>query len=180
MSTMETDSRLPWSTSPRIPSLARPSLWCVLLTSARLANAQLYGQSIGGAVVLDTAAAFPDMVAGIIIENTFVSLETLVPHVMPAIPQLLVSLLLSERWDAGKVMPKIPKATPVLFLSGKRDELVPQGQMIKLRELRGDGKYRWHEYPQGTHNDTYVTPQYWEDIGEWLNDEITGKSKEKQ
>lgn len=150
------------------------------MSGVELADIQLYGQSIGGAVVLDTAAAFPDMVSGIIIENTFLSLETLVPHVMPALPQLLVSLLLTERWNASKAMPKIPKTTPILFLSGKRDELVPQGQMIKLRELRGDGKYRWREYPEGTHNDTYVAPKYWADIGEWLSDEISGPPKKKE
>lgn len=129
--------------------------------------------------MLDTAAAFPDMVAGAIIENTFVSLESLVPNVMPALPPVLVKLLLSERWDAAKAIPKIPKDTPILFLSGKRDELVPQAQMLALRELRlrGGGKYSWREFPEGTHNDTYVAPAYWEEIGLWLYEELEGKEK---
>lgn len=120
------------------------------------------------------------MVSGLIIENTFVSLASLVPHVMPALPPLLVNLLLTERWDAAKAMPLIPKDTPVLFLSGKRDELVPQAQMIQLRELREKrgGKYRWKEIPQGTHNDTYIDPEYWIEIGVWLDEEIVGQ-KEK-
>ncbi|BEI88559.1 uncharacterized protein CcaverHIS019_0112770 [Cutaneotrichosporon cavernicola] len=140
----------------------------------------LYGQSIGGAVVLDTAAAFPDMVSGVIIENTFVSLASLVPHVMP-VPPILVNLLLSERWDAAKALPKIPKSTPILFLSGRRDELVPQAQMLALRELRlrQGGKCCWREFPHGTHNDTYVAPAYWDEIGDWLRKEIEGGEKEK-
>ncbi|KLT44985.1 alpha/beta-hydrolase [Cutaneotrichosporon oleaginosum] len=141
----------------------------------------LYGQSIGGAVVLDTAAAFPDMVSGAIIENTFVSLESLVPSVMPMLPPLLVRLLLSERWDAATAIPKIRKDTPILFLSGRRDELVPQAQMLALRELRRrtGGKCRWREFPEGTHNDTYVAPSYWEEIGAWLREEVEGEKAEK-
>lgn len=34
----------------------------------------LYGQSIGGAVSLDLAAANPDRISGIILENTFLNL----------------------------------------------------------------------------------------------------------
>ncbi|BEJ17657.1 hypothetical protein CspHIS471_0610580 [Cutaneotrichosporon sp. HIS471] len=121
-----------------------------------------------------------NMVSGVIIENTFVSLESLVPHVMP-VPPFLVNLLLSERWDAAKALPKIPKSTPILFLSGRRDELVPQAQMLALRELRlrQGGKCCWREFPHGTHNDTYVAPAYWDEIGVWLREEIEGGEKDK-
>ncbi|WOO77310.1 Protein bem46 [Vanrija pseudolonga] len=134
----------------------------------------VYGQSIGGAVCLDTAAAYPDMVSGVIVENTFLSLTTLVPHVMPVIPKPVVSLLLSDPWDATKTLPLIPKDTPILFLSGKQDQLVPQPQMLALRKLRGDGKYRWREF-DGTHNDTYLAPAYWSEIDRWLKQEVEGE-----
>ncbi|GMK57417.1 hypothetical protein CspeluHIS016_0402510 [Cutaneotrichosporon spelunceum] len=140
----------------------------------------LYGQSIGGAVALDTAAAFPDMVAGVIVENTFTSLAALVPHVMP-VPPLLVRLLLSERWDALAALPKIPAKTPILFLSGRRDELVPQAHMRDLRDLRQrlGGRGRWREFADGSHNDTYVVPAYWDEIGAWLREEIEGDKEKK-
>lgn len=111
------------------------------------------------------------MVSGVIVENTFLSLTSLVPHVMPVIPKPVVSLLLSDPWDATKTLPLIPKDTPILFLSGKQDQLVPQPQMLALRKLRGDGKYRWREF-DGTHNDTYLAPAYWSEIDRWLKQEI--------
>lgn len=133
----------------------------------------LYGQSIGGAVCIDTAAAYPDMVSGVILENTFMSLTSLVPHVMPALPQLLVSVLLSERWDASKTLPLIPAKTPILFLSGRQDGLVPPAQMKALRALREKrgGVFTWREF-DGTHNDTYMAPAYWIEIAQWLQDEV--------
>jgi fermentation-respiration switch protein FrsA (DUF1100 family) len=109
----------------------------------------------------------------VIVENTFVSLTSLVPHVMPFIPLLLVRLLLSEKWDAAKTISLIPATTPMLFLSGKQDQLVPQSQMLALRALRGDGRLRWCEF-DGTHNDTYLNPGYWIEIRIWLEQEIEG------
>lgn len=43
----------------------------------------LYGQSIGGAVAIDLAARRPAHVDGLIVENTFLSLPLLVPHLLP-------------------------------------------------------------------------------------------------
>lgn len=87
-----------------------------------------------------------------------------------------MNLLLSERWDAAKTLPQIPAATPMLFLSGKQDELVPQAQMKQLHKLRGTGSSRWREF-NGTHNDTYLNPEYWAEIDKWLAEEIEHKVK---
>lgn len=116
------------------------------------------------------------MVSGVIIENTFVSLTELVPCVMPALPPVLVNLLLTERWDARKAMKLIRGDMPVLMLSGIRDEIVPQSQMKELRKIRGEGKVRWKEF-DGSHNDTYVVAGYWEEIGQWIQEEIIGKKE---
>jgi pimeloyl-ACP methyl ester carboxylesterase len=144
----------------------------------------LFGQSIGGAVCLSTAAAHPDMVSwsghpeadmqvsGVIVENTFLSLTSLVPHVMRFLPPLLVRLLLSDPWDATKTLPLIPASTPVLFLSGRQDELVPQPQMIALRDLRASSekaRFRWCEF-DGQHNDTYLSQDYWRQVALWIDD----------
>lgn len=102
------------------------------------------------------------------------SLTSLVPHVMPFLPPLLVRLLLSETWDAAKTLPLIPASTPVLFLSGRQDELVPQPQMIALRTLRSSkekAKWRWCEF-DGHHNDTYLSVDYWREIAQWLDSEV--------
>lgn len=116
------------------------------------------------------------MVSGIVVENTFVSLTELVPCVMPALPPLLVNVLLTERWDARKAMKQIRKDMPMLMLSGIRDEIVPQAQMKELKALRIDGRVSWKEF-NGTHNDTYVYPGYWEAIEQWIDEEVIGSNE---
>ena len=92
---------------------------------------------------------------------------------MPQLPKVLLPLLLTEHWDAAKTIPHIPPSTPVLLLSGKRDQLVPPSQMVKLRELRGQGKMRWREF-DGEHNDTFLAKGYWDEVALWLKEEIEG------
>jgi fermentation-respiration switch protein FrsA (DUF1100 family) len=137
---------------------------------------EVYGQSIGGAVCLYAAAKFSDKISGVIIENTFVSLSSLIPFILPQLPKALLPLLLTEKWDAAKAMPHIPAWTPILFLSGKRDQLVPPSQMKALLELRADGKSRWREF-DGEHNDTFLARGYWEEVAKWLREEIEGLEK---
>lgn len=109
--------------------------------------------------------------AGVIVENTMLSFQTLVPLIMPQIPRFLLPILLTEHWDAHKTVPLIPSTTPILFLVGKRDTLVKAEQMLALRKLRGSGITRWREF-DGEHNDTCLQPGYWEEIGKWLKEEI--------
>ena len=90
---------------------------------------------------------------------------------MPQLPSFLLPLLLTERWDASTCLPHISPKLPILFLSGKRDALIPPAQMARLYELRGDGKKRWKEL-DGEHNDTYLAKGYWEEIGDWLKEEV--------
>jgi fermentation-respiration switch protein FrsA (DUF1100 family) len=110
-------------------------------------------------------------VSGVIIENTFVSLSSLIPLIMPQIPKFLLPILLTEHWDARKTLPNIPASTPVLMLSGKRDGLVPPSQMKALKALRGEGRCTWREF-DGEHNDTCLSPEYWTEVGIWLRDEV--------
>ncbi|RSH89329.1 hypothetical protein EHS25_002441 [Saitozyma podzolica] len=131
----------------------------------------LYGQSLGGAVCLYAASTHPDLVSGVIVENTFFSLSTLIPLIMPQIPRFFLPILLTEHWDASKTLPLIPSSTPILMLSGKQDALVPQTQMITLRNLRGDGRCTWREL-NGEHNDTCLTPEYWAEVKDWLTNEV--------
>ncbi|KAL7423268.1 bem46 protein, variant [Cryptotrichosporon argae] len=135
----------------------------------------VYGQSIGGAVCLYAASAFPDLVSGIIVENTFLSLTRLVPYILPYVPAFLLPVLLTERWDARTTVPLIPERTPFLMLSGIHDRLVPPAEMRALRALREErADVSWTEV-EGEHNDTYLKPGYWEAVRDWLEREIEGK-----
>ena len=108
---------------------------------------------------------------GIIIENTFVSLESLIPLIMPQIPKFLLPVLLTERWDSHLYLPKIRPEVPMLFLSGRRDSLVPQPQMLSLKKIReqSGGRIRWKEL-DGEHNDTCLAEGYWDEVKAWLKE----------
>jgi len=112
--------------------------------------------------------------SGVIIENTFISLPTLIPEILPMLPKLVLPVLLTEKWDANLTVPRIPHSTPMLFLAGRRDELVPPSHMKALLTLRGKGKARWRDF-DGGHNDTCIAPGYWEAIREWMTEEIEGQ-----
>ncbi|KAJ2459083.1 bem46 protein, variant [Coemansia sp. RSA 2424] len=141
------------------------------------ANTKLvaYGQSLGGAVAIDIVAANEPEFAGIILENTFLSIGKLIPSVLPILKW--VKFLASEKWDSEKVVRQI-NSVPVLFLSGLQDDLVPPPHMRKLYELLSrnqDGKrmkVTWEEFATGKHNDTFAQPGYFEAIARWWKDTV--------
>lgn len=90
-----------------------------------------------------------------ILENTLLSIRTLVPLIMPYFkPFLVVPSLLTEQWDATKTIPTIKPETPMLLLAGQKDELVLPVQMREIKALRekAGGKVKWVEFPNGTHS----------------------------
>ncbi|KAF5309529.1 hypothetical protein D9619_012315 [Psilocybe cf. subviscida] len=156
----------------------------------------LYGQSIGGAVAIDLASKnqqTPDApIRALILENTFTSLPALVPHVMPPLGRF--AFLCHQKWDSASKVPSIPAETPVLMLSGVKDEIVPREHMrrlwtvVKARKRRdgttekvvsrsgekGDGdevhgNSKFVEFPSGTHNDTCVQAGYWNVIADFMS-----------
>lgn len=50
----------------------------------------------------------------------------------------------------------MPSTFPVLFLAGKKDELVVPGQMKGLWELCSSEQKEWREYDEGTHSESAV------------------------
>lgn len=111
----------------------------------------LYGQSIGGAVSIDLVYRNPDKINGLILENTFLSLPSLVPHVLPLLGPF--SFLCHQKWDSASKIGKIPKTTPMLMLSGLQDEIVPASQMVELKRLAGEKRVEWVEFADGNHSE---------------------------
>lgn len=134
----------------------------------------VYGQSIGGAVGIDLTARNQSRIAGLIVENTFRSLRSLVPHVMPLLRW--AAPLCHQRWESetrilemvstGDLVPKM------LFLSGGKDEMIPSHHMKHLHSLVDrpelKEKISLHIFPEGTHNDTCLQPGYFEAIAEFI------------
>lgn len=125
-----------------------------------------YGQSIGGAVAIDLAARNPASVHALILENTFLSIPELIPHVLP--PVRPFAFLCREYWNSAVAITKVSSKVPTLFLSGRQDELVPPPHMDALFAKCNSAVKVKKEFADGTHNDTCIKPGYFEAIGEFL------------
>ncbi|XJO77632.1 hypothetical protein BDV3_002185 [Batrachochytrium dendrobatidis] len=130
----------------------------------------VYGQSIGGAVAINLVSENKDRISALIIENTFLSLRKLIPHVIKLLRPFV--FLCHQIWDSERAIGKIVDI-PVLFLSGKRDELIPQQHMIELRARLIQERTRagsrtdnteFEEFENGGHNDTCIQEGYFEAI----------------
>jgi abhydrolase domain-containing protein 13 len=84
----------------------------------------IYGQSLGGAVGIRLVAKNQSQgdIAGLVLENTFLSMRKLIPSVIP--PAKYLTLLCHQVWPSESMLPSITEV-PVLFLSGLQDEIVP-------------------------------------------------------
>ncbi|KAF5354203.1 hypothetical protein D9756_007024 [Leucocoprinus leucothites] len=148
----------------------------------RLSPVILYGQSIGGAVSIDLVSKNPDKITAIILENTFTSLPNLIPHTLPLLRPF--AFLCHQKWDSMSKVPKIPSSTPILMLSGLKDEIVPKEQMRALFEAfakrdekttlggkeykAGVERTKYLEFPDGGHNDTCVQDGYWTAVANFI------------
>ncbi|CAG8697206.1 7006_t:CDS:2, partial [Acaulospora morrowiae] len=129
-----------------------------------------YGQSLGGAVSIDLVSRNEDKFSGMILENTFLSIPKVIPHVMPALRYL--TFLCHQIWPSEKYIQQIAH-TPILFLSGKRDELVPPFHMRTLHDLSITSEAKiFKEFVYGTHNDTCLQPEYFDVVYEFLKREV--------
>ena len=123
----------------------------------------LYGQSLGGGVCIKTASLVGEKLAGIIVENTFTCIDDLVIDIAEShykwhwfkYLKLLLACLITSRWTSFHYITKLK--TPILFLSGLRDELIPPSHMRALYEASIQSKLRRIEtFANGSHNDTHV------------------------
>lgn len=115
----------------------------------------VFGRSLGGAVGLALAAANPPpALAGVIVENTFTSINNMIDVVLP--PLRWAKRLNRNVWDSAGVVGRLD--LPMLFMSGAEDELVPPRMMAALYEgatAGGWGRKKMVVIAGGTHNDTW-------------------------
>jgi len=126
----------------------------------------IYGQSLGGSVGFHLASYAEKEgieLAGLIVENSFLSIGKMVDEVMPVVSPLK-GILLRNRWDSNMIAPALE--IPVLYLAGDADEIVPHSHMKELYELSLENSVyaRMHIVKGGNHNETWLQggPQYWE------------------
>ncbi|EGW33693.1 uncharacterized protein SPAPADRAFT_134437 [Spathaspora passalidarum NRRL Y-27907] len=130
----------------------------------------LYGRSLGGAVAIYIAEKYGDLVSGIILENTFLSIPKTVPHVFPLLKYF--TLFVNQIWDSESLVPRINENIPVMLMSARQDEIVPPSHMDEIyKKLPSEIKIKW-KYEQSTHNDTVVQDEYWERVEEFVNEKV--------
>jgi len=113
----------------------------------------VFGRSLGGAVSFYLAEKFPSLVAGVIVENTFLSISQMVDILMPYL-KILKPYVLRIKWNNDEIVPLVRQ--PILFISGEKDELVPPFHMVKLYDLAKSSMHRQlYSVPCGRHNDTW-------------------------
>ena len=132
----------------------------------------LFGRSLGGAVAFHLAhyAELHSIdLAGIIVENTFLSISLMVDHLMPLVAPFK-SLVLRIGWNSALIAPTLK--APILYLAGAQDQLVPHSHMLELYKLslKTSRLPRIHIVENGTHNETWMQGgrTYWERIARFL------------
>lgn len=87
------------------------------LKHPRLKNSPIvvFGRSLGGAVSVYLAEKFPNKVAAVVVENTFLSIGAMVDILMPFLSPLK-PLVLKIKWDSDNKIQHVKQ--PILFISG--------------------------------------------------------------
>lgn len=129
-----------------------------------------YGRSIGGAVAIYMAYKHPELVSGLILDNTFLSIQKVIPYLFPVLGP--VSFLCHEKWPSETYIKDVSSDIPVLFMSSQKDEIVPPDHMRKLYKLSKSTCKTWKIYPKAHHNDTILAPGYWDDFYDFMHDRI--------
>jgi len=119
--------------------------WLSQRAGVRPQDIVLLGESIGGAVVVDVAAA--DGARGLILENTFNSLPDVAAHHFHLLP---VRLLLRTRLDSAAAIPRYHG--PLLQCHGDADSIVPFELGVRLHEAANQPK-QFVVIAGGDHND---------------------------
>ncbi|KAK5990461.1 Protein bem46 [Cladobotryum mycophilum] len=138
----------------------------------------VYGQSLGGAVSIKLAAKNQAQgdVAGLVLENTFLSMRKLIPSVIP--PAKYFTLLCHQVWPSESIIPTI-KEVPILFLSGLQDEIVPPSHMRQLYDISTTSSKTWKVFPGGDHNSSVLEEGYFEAISDFVADVTNERTREK-
>jgi len=96
-----------------------------------------YGHSIGGALVADVVGRHPGFLKRVIISNTFKSMRSLAAswHLHPLMP------FITDPWDSEQALRTAKQQgalPPMLFMSSRKDGLIPPSHMDSLSAIAFD------------------------------------------
>lgn len=140
----------------------------------------LFGRSLGGAVAFHLAQHAERNgvgLAGVVVENTFLSVAKMVDHLMPLVAPLK-PLVLRIGWDSHRIVSDGLRV-PVLYLAGSADQLVPHSHMRELyrSSSMSSACARMHVIKDGTHNETWLQGgrEYWEKIRSFFAEAVSAE-----
>jgi len=147
----------------------------------------LFGRSLGGAVAFHVAKSWDQNnkkneerqpLAGIIVENTFCSIDEMVDIIFPFLKPVKGPLL-RMHWNSKEISRTLSSLS-ILYLAGEKDEIVPHSQMQDLYRLSSSNNKNsfFHVVPTGQHNDTWLQggSQYWKAIKTYIQTAIKNNS----
>lgn len=137
----------------------------------------LLGHSLGGAVAIDLAARGENWkkIAGLIVENTFLSIAKIIQYRVPG--TAWVRPFLFSNWDSEVKIRELGahSALPILFLCGDRDDTVPPQHMAQLYSIAKHGSLsspkdhiEFFTLQGCGHTDTDTKARYFKRIAEFL------------
>lgn len=131
----------------------------------------IFGRSLGGSVAFHLAhyAERNNIpIAGVMVENTFLSIAAMVDTLMPYVAPFK-ALILRIGWRSDLIVPHL--TVPVLYLAGGRDELVPHSHMVELYKATQQSRMlKMHIIENGTHNESWLQggTEYWAQMKEFM------------
>jgi abhydrolase domain-containing protein 13 len=129
-----------------------------------------FGQSIGGAVVIELATKFNDKLFAFIVENTFTSLPEIGRELFGGIPGVsyLPDFCFKNQYQS---IEKVKFLTlPSLFISGQADTMIPPIMMKILFDRSNSRLKRLLKIEEGNHNDTWLRPGYFQFITKFIQE----------
>ncbi|CAI2369328.1 unnamed protein product [Moneuplotes crassus] len=116
-------------------------------------NVFVFGASLGGATTIYSSKFYEDKIKGLILMNTFTSLPDVVDS-MNIVFKIFRPFVLSNFWPSDERIKSL--TLPMLFISGREDEIIPKEQMDLLFIHAEKSRYRdFIKVKDGHHNDTF-------------------------
>eukprot|EP00510_Aplanochytrium_minuta_P002171 CAMPEP_0184008718 /NCGR_PEP_ID=MMETSP0954-20121128/2147_1 /TAXON_ID=627963 /ORGANISM="Aplanochytrium sp, Strain PBS07" /LENGTH=173 /DNA_ID=CAMNT_0026287895 /DNA_START=501 /DNA_END=1022 /DNA_ORIENTATION=- len=145
----------------------------------------IFGRSLGGSAALHLASFAISKefkpIDGVIVENSFTSIDDVVDVHFSMLKNF--KFLLTENWDSMKSVSTIGNAVDeatmrgdvispkLLFVSGRKDEIVPPKMMDNLYDEAKvhNLKATLIKFENGDHNMTWLENEYFSRLCAWIN-----------
>lgn len=149
--------------------------WAIQNDQINNSKIYIFGRSLGGAVAIYLCSKRKENIKGLILENTFSSIPDMVDHIFTWLARFKKFILRIE-WNSIALIKDIK--VPMLFISGRNDQIVPCTQMDNLFEAATKSPNKqMFKIPHGTHNETWLQAgdEYFLKLRQFI-DECEGKS----